>query len=189
MNGISHGRYIEAVAEQLRKFIKVELKPGEKLNKELMEKFIREMEVLAADHPISRFNAGIKAQRDAFRLANPTSPNPPTTTAARILRGRSWLGRLGSLMLIPIAWDLISGSADALGIAADSTHFRNGVIALANGQIPTAENYFGVRLGTGGFLGELTDRRLLPVATAFSEAWVLAVQRANQDAEAIRRGR
>ena len=155
-----------------------------------MEAFITHLDSLPGTHVISRYNAGIRAQRLAYQAAHPGALESPATTAQRITRGRSYLSRLAGLALTTVAWELLSANVSAMEMAATNQNFRLFVQALSDGNLIEAERRLG-RVGGTGFLQELATsggNATLAVATAYENAWIGARERAIQNAAAINRG-
>jgi hypothetical protein len=187
---ITHALYNTAVRAEMQAYITgLNLPAGGRMTQAQMEAFIARLDALPANNDITRYNTGIRAQRARFVAANAGALATPATTADRITRGRSYLPRLASMLMMVAASNAIAQYAGAANRAADSRFFRSGMQALSEGNLDEAQSNRGFgRIGAGGFMGELTDNGLTLAATAFETAWDAALKNATRRAAAINRG-
>jgi hypothetical protein len=182
MGGVTPREYSDAVARELANFRTRNNITGE-MRPEQMERFITHLETFQRNNPnhaISQYNRAVMAERAAFERANPRAVREPTNTAGRMERGRRFVSRLGVMLMTALLWDVLGQYTNAMEIASRSNNFQQAIQALTDGNIPRAESMLGIPVGSGGFLGELTDNQLLGPATALEAVWIAALRRAQR---------
>jgi hypothetical protein len=95
----------------------------------------------------------------------------------------NWINTVVGAALASAASDALAQPIETMNLAGDSTNFRNGVRALAEGDLQRAErNFFGEggrdAASLGGFQGEVLAKLGLNHAAQFAAAYALAEQRA-----------
>jgi RHS repeat-associated protein len=200
--GVKHDEYSKLVKEQLEQYIKANGITKEKpMTPEQMQEFaerMKEGKLHDGSVPgkrskyrlIKQFNDAVEKERRAFEAASKGRAKPlPCSKEDNIKRGkwyREQSGRFGSALLLALLFEAASGSVAVADAAANSSNFRKGIEALANGDLAGANVSMvggGDQFGLGGFVADINAAGAAKEAAWFSDWW------SKQVSEVVRRGK
>lgn len=202
--GVRHNDYSARVRQHLIDYVASRRtatgNPHYRMTQSDMLSFAREIEQGlngrgVEDPLIRRFNNAVQAEREAWLRRHPRASRGGITDAATARRcGRNYIASQeairfarGAALGIAIFGFIANEGAGALAVASSSRHFRNGVEALARGDLVAADREF---IGDGrpsSFFLELNEssRAGAVMATAFREAYYAAQRRGQEDAQSL----